>query len=152
MNGVTDQYKKENWNKTVGLWTRSGILKEKLFSKLLVRQLRRPLPDFNMRLSDTRVWLPFILPLRRDFWDRQYKGPSRFFCTSCVTHLAHSVPIPLSGVSGSLVEIWKNFEVRFRLTLSELANMCAEVVFFWYILPRCVQARKEEGWGRGVQS
>ena len=37
------------------------------------------------------------------------------FSTSCLAHLAHSVPIALSGVSARLVEIWGS-----QVTISEV--------------------------------
>ena len=60
-------------------------------------------PFVIIKVSDTRVWLNSILPLR---WE-----PSK---TSCVGHLGHNVPIPLSGVWDRLVEFLGLSAVRLQ--------------------------------------
>ena len=55
-----------------------------------------------MKIYGIHVWIPSILPMKL-----------KISTTSCVGHLGHSVPIPLSGVWGLLVEIWGLSSVRF---------------------------------------
>ena len=62
---------------------------------------------WTLHLYSTSVWLPSILPLR---WESSK--------TSCVAHLALSVPIPSSGVWDHLVEIWGLSQVRLQFPKS----------------------------------